>query len=703
MSQQSKTLHELISIRDTVESIWVAIILAFVLRAFVLEAFVIPTGSMAPRLYGEHVELRCPACGYEFAYGKPPSGRSVQAICPSCGYDAFQKSEYISGGDRVLVMKYLYRFQDPRPWDVVVFKNPQDNQENYIKRLIGLPGETIEIVHGDIFVRQEGSDEFLIRRKTDPKVQGAMWQEVFNNDYRPLQNVIDQANLARSQKIVPPQWGPADPLSDLDAKWHVEPNAPASHYGRIFRFDGTDDGREATLALEASNPQRMYLPRYGYNPGIEPGRPDICKDVDIVSDLKLEGAWHPSSPESKLLLGLSSFEFLFRAEIAGDGAVRLLCRRSDDPADAWRPLAPPAKIDPLADGRGHVVSLRHVDLSASVWVDGRQVATSVGQEAGEAVIAYPMDYRWIKNRLTQARQDLGARPVPVPAVTIAASGPKAAIEHVTLMRDVYYTTPKVGPGSIETGSEFSFLQNCGVEIPQNGRPGWGTEGSPITLGKFENRDLDQFFVLGDNSPESLDGRLWVKAAASLKLYETNGRDGDPNLTIGDLDWKKFLQMLQRPTTSDTSSAAAYVRSRLSPEIRNEVQRLTASQVSNDSVAESLKRDVVSQLNRMIASPDFFDRMIWLRWGATLPPAAQALAERSKELSSRDLRRLNRLAIQAAFPQSVSDRWRVYQLGTVPRYGLIGKAIFVYWPSGFRVPGAESLPIIPNVGRMRLIR
>ena len=45
---------------------------------------------------------------------------------------------------------------------------------------------------------------------------------------------------------------------------------------------------------------------------------------------------------------------------------------------------------------------------------------------------------------------------------------------------------------------------------------------------------------------------------------------------------------------------------------------------------------------------------------------------------------------------------LYQLGTVPRYSMIGRALFVYWPAGFRLPGVK-LPVVPNVGRMRLIR
>ena len=709
MSQQTRTQRELASVRDTVESIWVAIVLAFVLRAFVLEAFVIPTGSMAPRLYGEHLELRCPACGREFAFGKPASRRGgrppqkmepSQAVCPNCGFDSFKDAEYVAGGDRVLVMKYLYRFQEPKPWDVIVFKNPQDNEENYIKRLIGLPGETIEIVHGDVFVRQRGEKKFRIRRKDDLKTQSAMWQVVFDNDFQPAAGVIEQANLGRGNKIVPPRWTPVDANSEIDRKWNVKADA-AGNYGRILRFAGTKAGREARLTLRAQHPRRMFLPRYGYNMDLDPRRPDIG-GVDVISDLKLEGAWRASAASSKLVLTLSSFEFFFRGEIAGTGEVRLLCRRADE--SEWRPMAPVANVGTLANGRGHVISLRHVDQGVSVWIDGQRVATSIGQAAGgtDKLAAYPMDYDWVKARMAEARRDEVSRGIPVPTVMIAASGAPATLDHVKLSRDVYYTSPSIG-GSLESGSEFNFIRKAGVNLNQ---PGWGTEGHAITLGKFDDSDLDQFFVLGDNSPESLDGRLWVKAAASLRLYDDTGVRGDPNVTIGDIDWPKLLTALRRPTTNERVSAAAYVFSRMSREARQDIRGLTRTEVVYDSAEDEFKLGVVAELNRMIASSETFDRRLWNSWGAKLPQTAAALAETSaagKGLGGYDLRRLNRIALQAALPDSIGDKWRVYQLGTVPRYSLIGKAVFVYWPSGFRVPFAPSLPIIPNVGRMRLIR
>ena len=56
-------------IRETIESVVVAFILAFLFRTFEAEAFVIPTGSMAPTLRGEHLLARGPQTGYEFAVG----------------------------------------------------------------------------------------------------------------------------------------------------------------------------------------------------------------------------------------------------------------------------------------------------------------------------------------------------------------------------------------------------------------------------------------------------------------------------------------------------------------------------------------------------------------------------------------------------------------------------------------------------------
>lgn len=65
----------------------------------------------------------------------------------------------IMTGDRIFGFRLAYKFEEPERFDIVIFKFPDDPSELYIKRLIGLPGDTIKIVDGKVYVN--GSDEPL--------------------------------------------------------------------------------------------------------------------------------------------------------------------------------------------------------------------------------------------------------------------------------------------------------------------------------------------------------------------------------------------------------------------------------------------------------------------------------------------------------------------------------------------------------------
>src|SRR5262245_17875857 len=71
------TLHAL---RETVESIVVAFVLAFLFRTFEAEAFVIPTGSMSPSLQGQHKDVHCSECGYRFRTSASDEGDRRDSI-----------------------------------------------------------------------------------------------------------------------------------------------------------------------------------------------------------------------------------------------------------------------------------------------------------------------------------------------------------------------------------------------------------------------------------------------------------------------------------------------------------------------------------------------------------------------------------------------------------------------------------------------
>jgi len=105
--------------RENVEAILIAVIIALFIRTFVVQAFKIPSGSMKPTLQvGDHILVN------KFIYGV--------------------KIPYLS--TVVLPVK------DPQRGDIVVFKFPVDPRKDFIKRVIALPGDVVEIRDKTIFI-----------------------------------------------------------------------------------------------------------------------------------------------------------------------------------------------------------------------------------------------------------------------------------------------------------------------------------------------------------------------------------------------------------------------------------------------------------------------------------------------------------------------------------------------------------------------
>ncbi len=99
---------------DYAKSILIALIIALFVRTFIVQAFRIPSGSMIPTLLV---------------------------------------------GDHILVNKFIYHFKDPRHGDVVVFKFPLDKSKDYIKRIIGIPGDKIEVRDKVVYRNGKALDE----------------------------------------------------------------------------------------------------------------------------------------------------------------------------------------------------------------------------------------------------------------------------------------------------------------------------------------------------------------------------------------------------------------------------------------------------------------------------------------------------------------------------------------------------------------
>ena len=125
---------------------------AGVVRPFLLEAFTVPLNSMAPTICGEHLQEPCPACGGTLIITSySANSDSALGICNVCLRTAEVpiRDRKLYGGDRILVCKLL----KPRRWDLIVFRYPEDPSVPYVKRLVGLPGETLSIHDGGVWVQ----------------------------------------------------------------------------------------------------------------------------------------------------------------------------------------------------------------------------------------------------------------------------------------------------------------------------------------------------------------------------------------------------------------------------------------------------------------------------------------------------------------------------------------------------------------------
>src|SRR4051812_49346880 len=165
--------------RPVVEFLIVLALSILLLRTFAAEAYIVPTGSMAPTLLGDHEEIDCPNCGIRFALGLDEDARVGQPVCGNCGTVVLHPTAAVAcSGDRVLVQKFLYDFRRPQRWEVAVFHYPSEPTQAYVKRVVGLPGEAIQIVRGDVVI-----DGQIARKSL--REQRAMRILVYDNNFMP--------------------------------------------------------------------------------------------------------------------------------------------------------------------------------------------------------------------------------------------------------------------------------------------------------------------------------------------------------------------------------------------------------------------------------------------------------------------------------------------------------------------------------------
>lgn len=501
----STPAHHRPHVKETLISIIIAFALAFVFRGFVIEAFLIPTGSMAPTLMGAHMRMTDPKTGYSWPVSAPDYYPDPSSTLPLQGGQRIpgrgEPSQEIRvtnpltrqpmpamrnvprrAGDRIFVMKYLASIYDPERFDVVVFKNPTDPTVNFIKRLVGLPGTMTALIDGDVFWRTpQASDPPNVNPWTLPgwqvaskpeRAQRTMWQPVSDSDYEPRGTA---AAAYRRPWLASEGWT----LDD-----------------RSYDFAGSGN---ATLTWD---PSLVILDKTPYNETM-PGSGGPFP----VSDLRVELTIEPKGDGIVVSPIIAAREHEFRAEMRGSD-VTISMRTKPltpgvDPGE-WREIGKGALRHALKAGMPTRLEFWHVDQGLQVfqedepvmprieyaWTPGERLthATSLGTAWAEKT--------WDKSPRgddTLAQSSI-YRAV---GVRIECAGAPFALHRVALSRDIYYQ-----PGVYQPNHSL------------RGQPALATHPrSTLTLTK------DEFFCIGDNSPSSLDGRLWDEPDPWVKIVD----------------------------------------------------------------------------------------------------------------------------------------------------------------------------------------
>ncbi len=377
--------------------------------------------SMAPALWGEHSHIRCPDCSMVYCRCSEGAIADGAAVCPNCGYvDSDAEQRATLPGERVMVFRSLYQFRCPRRWEVVAMRNPQDASQVVVKRVVGMPGERIQIRHGDVYANGQ------VQRKSLAQ-QRAMAVLVHDADYSPLLSKLPPRWMPESQET---QWGWAD--------------------GRYVHAAG--DPREPVDWLVYRHWRRV-------------GKAAQVEEAPITDD----------SPYCPALRREEDYSFvpdvMLSFRVATTFGRGLLLLRATDGREQFQ-----VHIDPNAQ---------------RYWVlhNGRQVLRSGGMgktpvlEGGLKIELSLFDQQFLLamdgKTLSVVPYDVGTTPrqPTTRPLAIGSQGLGLELRELRVYRDVYYGRPAAAAAA------------------------WATD-KPVRVSNWG------YFVLGDNSPVSVDSRCW---------------------------------------------------------------------------------------------------------------------------------------------------------------------------------------------------
>lgn len=576
--------------RETIESIAIAIILAFLFRGFEAEAFVIPTGSMAATLMGRHVDLTCTQCGYRFAGGASiENGESsspqenflptmVAATCPVCRHtmtldratalNAGDPNHESFSGDRILVNKLAYDVGDPQRFDVIVFKYPHNAKQNYIKRLAGLPNETLRIRHGDLYVLP---DSELTEQERAQAAEGSLNIDAldfkrFHIVRKPSHKVTALAQLVSDTNHISPtlreagwpsRWRSWSAEAKPTDQWKVAPEqnefsiSPTGKKPAWLRYQhiiprsaSLDRESDWSLVLEGQKVPdlkdrqgQLISDFYAYNatfPAVNLGPREYdpkryfdtpkqlefyhtlparyrlpiprSRPIHWVGDLIVEANVTLEQGQGELLLDLV------------EGGMHFQCAFDVATGKATLSIIGDDGDQPFVDSKGKKEF--HPEATTSVRAGGsyRLKFANVDNKLFLWVNGWLVSF----NSATTFEREANVRPKWTKAdpfdlapIGIGSAGVPMKVTRLKVFRDIYY----VAVSSHTSDSDYTFTDqyfgpndpNAILEEIFSSPESWEKAEIFEPDGRREvsfHFNEDEFFPLGDNSPASYDGRLW---------------------------------------------------------------------------------------------------------------------------------------------------------------------------------------------------
>ena len=402
--------------------------------------------------------------------------------CPNCGHDmdlltvnhkAYDPRYPSFNGDRILVNKFAYDYVEPKRFDVVVFRYPEDAKTNYIKRLIGLPGETVSIAGGDIWTSREAAEPTIARKPTAKLV--AMLQCVHDSRY-------ESDELAKAGwPLRWSDWGPA-----AAPRWSTDDG------GRSWATDAQGDG-PAALRYRHFMPTSDDWEEIGAGGRVDGElSPLLIDDFQPYNAIATRSHW------------VGDLAVETRLESRGDGGTVILDlveagrrheARIDLSAGSVELVSPflvgaRPKAATKLRGRGKwKVLFANVDDELSLFIDGRRVEFDA-----PTAWATPIDAAAAAKPVREEPRPGSDTVSDLTPAGVTAIGAAVRLSEVRVLRDIFY----IGADGISAVG--GMIEKPRLDFPL---------------------ESDQFFVLGDNSAASKDSRLWLE-----------GHHVDRNLIVG---------------------------------------------------------------------------------------------------------------------------------------------------------------------------